>query len=304
MQDNLRYVNCNICNADDFTVIFPENKGQIHRIVKCNQCGLMYANPQTTGEIEGKNSLDDLDEETKDNAEILDELSSFTREKNQYLNKQYIQVKDHKPVLDFLEAFPKDNILDVGAYSGNFLNEARIRGWEVIGLEPLAVPALYAEREFGLTIIRKPLERANLLPGSFKAITSFHVIEHIYDPENFIREIHTHLKPGGIMILETPTYDSLTFKILKHRERSIRCNGHIYFFTRKTLKALVEKCGFDVLKHDRVGRTLTLDRLFTNIGIMLGNRNVFNKLSGFLKLENRTIHLNTGDMQRIYCRKK
>src|SRR5690606_38132572 len=99
--------------------------------------------------------------------DILEELSSFTREKNQYLNKQYIQVKDHKPVLDFLEAYSKGKLLDVGAYSGNFLNEARIRGWEVVGLEPLAVPALYAEREFGLTIIRKPLERANLQPESF-----------------------------------------------------------------------------------------------------------------------------------------
>ncbi len=95
----------------------------------------------------------------------------------------------------------------------------------------------------------------------------------------------------------------LPLKYWKHRERSIRCNGHIYFFTKKSLKALVEKCGFTVVRHDRVGRTLTLDRLFTNFGIMMGKRNYFNKVSKSLKLENKYIHLNAGDMQRIYCKK-
>ncbi len=54
-----KYVTCNSCGADDYTVVFPEGKAQIHRIVKCNNCGLMYANPQTTGSMSGKVSLEE-----------------------------------------------------------------------------------------------------------------------------------------------------------------------------------------------------------------------------------------------------
>lgn len=235
--------------------------------------------------------------------ELLEQLSRFTREEDQYLNKQFIQVRDHEPVLNYLDMVDKGTLLDIGSYSGNFLDAARSRGWDVTGLEPLIVPAMFSEKEFGLKIIKKTLDKSGLPAGSFKIITAFHVIEHIYNPEDFINQIRSLLNKDGIMILETPTYDSWTFKLLRHRERSIRCNGHIYFFTKNSLKSLVEKCGFSVVRHDRVGRTLTLDRLFTNFGIMMGNRDVFNKISKWLGLEKRYLHLNVGDMQRIYCRK-
>ena len=37
---------CNLCHADDFTVLFPASVAQVNQIVRCNQCGLMYANPR------------------------------------------------------------------------------------------------------------------------------------------------------------------------------------------------------------------------------------------------------------------
>src|SRR5688572_19732187 len=39
-------VSCNVCGADDYTVVFPKGVAQMHRIVRCNRCSLMYANPQ------------------------------------------------------------------------------------------------------------------------------------------------------------------------------------------------------------------------------------------------------------------
>jgi hypothetical protein len=37
----------------------------------------------------------------------------------------------------------------VGSYAGTFLNEARKRGWDVIGIEPLEIPADYSENKLG-----------------------------------------------------------------------------------------------------------------------------------------------------------
>ena len=38
---------CNICGSRDYTVLFGPGSAQVNQIVKCNRCGLMYANPRT-----------------------------------------------------------------------------------------------------------------------------------------------------------------------------------------------------------------------------------------------------------------
>ena len=51
------------------------------------------------------------------------------------------------------------------------------------------------------------------------------------------------------------------FKLLRHRERSVSCNGHIYFFTTETLRKVYEMAGFEHRQVRYVGRSLNLDRL-------------------------------------------
>ncbi|MDP4129486.1 MAG: hypothetical protein Q8918_13660 [Bacteroidota bacterium] len=58
-----------------------------------------------------------------------------------------------------------------------------------------------------------------------------------------------------------------------------------------------------MLKHENVGRTLTLDRLFYNLEIITGSKINFSGLSKRLKLDKIVVRLNTKDMQRIYCEK-
>lgn len=97
-----------------------------------------------------------------------------------------------------------------------------------------------------------------------------------------------------MLILETPTYDTLSFKILGSRERSLRCDGHLSFFTRKTLGRLVESCGLKVIKQEQVGRTLTLGRLLTRIGMIIRARNVFENLTQILHFANVVSTGNSG----------
>lgn len=295
------YVKCNNCGADDYKVLFPEGKAQIHQIVKCNQCGFMYANPQTTHTVDGKVSLD---EGAVQDAEALEkELLDFIPDKNQYLQKQYIQQKDYLKVLDYIDNRERGTLLDIGSYTGVFLNSAKERGWKPLGIEPMPLPRIYSEREFGLEVIPAAFEKATIEPESIDVVVSFHVIEHVYDPKLYISKSAEILKKGGLLVMETPTYDTFTFKLLRHRERSVRCNGHVYLFTRKSLRKMVEDSGFKVVKHDRVGRTMTMDRLFHNIGIITGKKKFFNKFARSLGLQKFSIHMNMGDMQRIYCEK-
>jgi len=296
------YVKCNNCGADDYTVVFPAGKAQIHRVVKCNNCGLIYANPQINSTAGGKMARE---AEEVDLKKVEKEVEEYKPEKFQYLQKQYVHLKDFVAILEYFEkkGIKKGSLLEIGSHAGVFLNTAKEMGWEVTGIEPNPLPRIYSEKNFGLKVYSESFEQAPLKDDTFDVVIATHVIEHIYDPKVFIKKAYDLLKPGGVLVLETPTYDSLAFSLLKHRERSVRCPGHIYFYTKKSLADAVKGVGFKVVNHVAVGRTLTMDRLFHNFALITGKKKFFNNISKKLNLQKRTVHINAHDMQRIYAEK-
>ncbi len=115
-----------------------------------------------------------------------------------------------------------------------------------------------------------------------------HVIEHVLDPFEELSAIAGVLRPRGILVIETPRFDTVWFKLLKGRERSI-IPGHCHFFTRRTLRQIVEKTGMEVVRLDSVGRSLTLDRLCYALAKVANIRQAEMFSKRFLPL-----HLNSG----------
>jgi predicted SAM-dependent methyltransferase len=179
-------------------------------------------------------------------------------------------------------------------------------GWDVVGLEPNVGMCRYAESEFGIEIIPTILEKAELEDRSADAVLMMHALEHVSDPYSTLKEVYRILKPGGIFVMETPRYDTLMFKLLGKRERSLNCDGHIYFFTTRTLEKIATKAGFTVLKTDYVGRSLTLDRVFSVLGA-IGKSQLIQKIlkdvAVKLLLNKISLSLNVRDIQRIYLKK-
>jgi hypothetical protein len=140
-----KMVACNICNSDDYDVLFPAGKAQVHRIVKCKNCGLIYSNPQTdnVGAVE-KNYLE-FTNGTSD-AAFEEALKDFTPEKNQYLKKQFLQLKDYHKIIDFVDKPNKGLFVEIGSFAGTFLSEAKKKGWQVLGIEPLLLPVIILKK--------------------------------------------------------------------------------------------------------------------------------------------------------------
>ena len=179
-------------------------------------------------------------------------------------------------------------------------------GWDVEGIEPNRGFCEFIDEYHSIKASPTILEEANIPSNSFDVIVMLHVIEHVPDPLGTLKEISRVLKPGGTLILETPRYDSLMFKLLRHRERSVSCDGHIYFFTTDTLRQMSQKAGFDVQFINYVGRSLNLARLLWNVGVMSKSgvvQRAISKLSDLLHLSSLHIHLNVRDMQRATLRK-
>jgi 2-polyprenyl-3-methyl-5-hydroxy-6-metoxy-1,4-benzoquinol methylase len=293
----LSLVDCNLCGADDFEIVFPKGYAQLHRIVRCKQCDLMYANPQEL--IDCERFLNNPVESDANDPGVA-----------QYHRKQEIQIPDNLKALQMLnEMLPeRGKLLEIGCFRGVFADRIREAGWEVTGLEPEIGPLHYAREKYGLNVVHGVLPHQELKPDTFDAVVLLHVIEHMPDPAANVREIRRLMKPGGVLVVETPRFDSFMFKILGRRERSMgNCNGHIYFFTVPTLTRLLEKSGFEVVRVDLVGRTLSADRFLYNLGVILKSeavKSVLGKISQALKLDRMIFHVNVRDMQRVYCRAK
>ncbi len=290
-------VACNICHIDDATVLFPPGAAQIQQIVRCNRCGLMYANPRKTPDCE----------EMEDWA--VDPDWDVATERPQRFEKEILQVRDYTRTKAALNQFypQRGKVLEIGSGMGFLLDSFRNDGWDVFGLDPDRNVCRYASEKNGIPNKVATLEEAALPDESFDVVLMMHVIEHVPDPSRLLGEIRRVLKPGGHLVLETPRYDTLMFKLLGRRERSLGCGGHIYFFTTDTLRRLYEQAGFKLITLENVGRSLTFDRLVYNVGVISRSewlQSFLSRLSRRLALNKVTFHVNMHDMQRLSLSKE
>lgn len=289
-------VNCNICGSGDYTVLFAPGVAQVNQIVKCNECGLMYANP--------RKQADHVDIESWPDDPDYD----FESANAQRFEKERLQTRDYAATRALLNRLhpQRGALLEIGSSTGSLLQTFRNDGWRVLGVEPDRYAARHATTKLGIETINSILEHADIPDQSIDVVVLLHVIEHVPDPVATLREIFRVLKPGGHLILETPRYDTLTFKLLGKRERSLSCDGHIFFFTIESLKRVYEKAGFFLEQIDLVGRSLTLDRLAYNLAVISkipGARRFLASLSRRLLLHKISLTINVHDMQRLCLRK-
>jgi SAM-dependent methyltransferase len=289
---------CNLCGSKEYSVLFEAGVAQVNRIVKCDSCGLMYANPRRR----------EVDINLIRNFDANWVVENSTTINKWRLDKESLQVRDYRSTKKLLsQKFPeRGTFVEIGCGMGFLLNSFREDGWNIIGVEPNAGLCMYAQREFGLTTLVGTLEDAKFDSDYADVAAMMHVIEHVPDPMSTFKEVYRILKPNGCFVVETPRYDTLIFKILGRRERSLSCDGHIYFFTTDTLAKMAINAGFKIARTDYVGRSLTFERLLYNFGVMSKSSTIeraLSNLSSALQLNRLTITLNAHDMQRVYLEK-
>jgi SAM-dependent methyltransferase len=286
---------CNNCGAARHEVLFPPGVAQKHQIVRCLDCGLMYAHPRPTPAVASYVGAGATREP------LTLETPSVIR--------SFHKVADYAPIGAELRALlPRGKaLLEVGCHAGVLLDRFRQQGWNARGVDPDPRAADFARSHYGLDVRASTLEEAGYAPASFDAVVMLHVIEHLDDPAGTVQHIDQVLRPGGALVVETPVYDTLTYRLLGRRERSLSCDGHVYFYTARTLEALLERCGFEIVNQRRVGRTVSAGRLLWNIGVMSKNeplqRSIDRMNAAWGLLDRGRLYYNVGDMMRVYARK-
>jgi SAM-dependent methyltransferase len=96
------------------------------------------------------------------------------------------------------------------------------------------------------------LESLPRLPRGFNAVLAGDTLEHLNEPERMLRMIREALPPGGRLLLSVPNVANvhvrlnLLFGRFPYADRGILDRTHRFFFTRSSLREMVQAAGFVV----------------------------------------------------------
>jgi SAM-dependent methyltransferase len=263
----MEHVRCNLCGADDSIVRYPSTVerdgdwrafrcthsgyGTHPTIVQCRGCGLVYTDPRPDG-----------DSILQTYQAVEDPLYIEERE------GRVLTFEHHLKPLEQLTGVPDGRaLLDVGAYTGVFVEIAAEHGWDAWGVEPSRWAVERAQSR-GLKVVQGTLESAGLPANHFDVVTLWDVIEHLTDPRKALLDARRLLARNGLLVIHTIDIDSLFARLMGPRWPWLM-EMHIYYFSRRTLRAMLDVCGFQVLSDKPQGRFLRLGYLMNRVGALV-----------------------------------
>jgi 2-polyprenyl-3-methyl-5-hydroxy-6-metoxy-1,4-benzoquinol methylase len=278
------YVHCNLCGCDDVENLIRFNSNSVlsktaigidlsgvpeyPAIVKCKNCGLTYVNPRWkfaggvmpyTEEAEEAYFSDTLEKRKF----AFDDLIVYTRAKFQFADLR---------------------ILDVGCGDGLILKECDRFGVQCDGFEISESLVRKLQNQFGKErILTGSLD--TILEKTYNVVYLINVIEHLPNPLFTLKQIYRILKPGGVVFIHAPNFGGLPARLLGARWHQVEPLGHLYYFNNRTLRALLQKTGFQVednfylksnsvLKRD-IQRILYLAHVYADNGLGVMARRPF-----------------------------
>ncbi len=140
------------------------------------------------------------------------------------------------------------SICDIGCGSGGFLRIFNDAGYAACGIEPDPTA-----RRLALDFAPTYAGSAENLPPEingklFDVVLMSHVLEHCIDPTRAIRNARSLLSPKGTLVIEVPNNDCAGFDELGPAWPFTDAPRHLQFFTKRSLRLLLDMAGLKVTK--------------------------------------------------------
>jgi SAM-dependent methyltransferase len=159
-----------------------------------------------------------------------------------------VKSEDHR--LKFFRSIkPSGRLLDIGCRYGYFLFACEKNGYDAKGLDISPWAIQYAEKKLGLSAIRAEIDEVNFPSGSFEIITMWHILEHVRNPDLTLRKVGDWMREDGIVIIDVPNYKGTDAQATWVEWGGWSLPYHLWHFTYGSLKGLLEKHGFKVIRY-------------------------------------------------------
>jgi predicted SAM-dependent methyltransferase len=204
---------------------------QKDHLVRCKDCKFVFSVKKPT------------------EAELFEEYAKYPR--SNLISA--ITLKRYETLLQYFKAFNKtQNIIDIGAGDGHFIEYAKKKGWNAYATEFDDVSVGLCNGK-GVITHKGKLDIKNYEPEMFDIIFSSEVIEHINNPQEEIENFNKILRKGGLVYITTPNLNSVSHKYLGSKWNIFHYPEHLSYYSPKTIKKLFEKNGFKTMKLSTTG---------------------------------------------------
>jgi SAM-dependent methyltransferase len=154
----------------------------------------------------------------------------------------------------YLPKPPKEGVvLEVGCGNGDNLHRLKTLGWTVMGMD-VDADAIRLARSRGIDVRFGDLVQVQLPASSVDAIILHHVIEHLHNPRETLRECMRVLRPGGRLVVVTPNSRSLGHRTFGYFWVSLDPPRHLILFTLKSLTGLLQEEGWKLERTETTPR--------------------------------------------------
>jgi 2-polyprenyl-3-methyl-5-hydroxy-6-metoxy-1,4-benzoquinol methylase len=203
------------------------------RLVRCEDCGLVATSPPVPPAEIGRYYPASYygDNNRRFNAP-LEGLIPFFRNRRAVAIERFV---------------PKGRILDVGCGRGILPALMRERGWDAHGLEFSETSARHARDVLQLPVFVGDLLFSPYADSSFDAVVLWHVLEHVPDPVATLVRARQILKPGGLLVIAVPNFESLQARFAGRHWFHLDVPRHYHHFGLALLTRLLRSNGFSTL---------------------------------------------------------
>lgn len=130
-------------------------------------------------------------------------------------------------------------LLDIGSGSGHWIEELSKYDWNCKGIDIIGKKS---ENNIIGDFLKMPFEK------QFEFIRIHGVIEHVKDPDKYIKKISQLLEKNGEFHISTPNSSCLSSKIFKKYWIGLEIPRHLQVFNKQNLSQLLKKNGLEVIK--------------------------------------------------------
>jgi len=207
-------------------------------------------------------------------------------------------------VLDrFLEPSRHRHLLEIGSAFGFFLELARERFETVRGLDVSAEGTEFA-RARGLEVSNQDFLTAPLAVPPPDVVCLWDVLEHLREPHLYLEKIAAEIAPGGLVALTTGDIGSVNARLRGRRWRLIHPPTHLNYFSRRTIAAMLDKYGFDILYDRYCGFYRSVDGMAWGILALRAGVPSLHRLLRRMGLLQWDLYLNLFDITYVIARKR
>ena len=208
-------------------------------VVECEGCGLIRLYPWPDPA--------DLATYYPENYWFEPEPSTAARLEETY--RRFV-LRDHVSfVRRALKDAPPGPVLDVGCGGALFGRLLRESGRPTVGLDFSHQAARVGWHTNGVPVTVGDFPATPFAPSTFAAVTMFHVLEHLYDPDAYIQTAARCLQPGGKLIVQVPNAACWQFLLFGESWNGIDVPRHLIDFRTPDMDSLLDRSGFEVLRH-------------------------------------------------------